>query len=248
MATEDKDVKRLFIAEASFIAGSIQKQLGWDPTAKKLMVHETDDSKSTISEDSLLVHLAGTETITGNKTIEEDTVIYFVDANTYMRQSSSNFRLSVHKELYIRTTNNEEIYLGGASSGELNIQYDANDEVSFFKNSPEGTSKTVTISGYKTGSGSQKDFVIQVEGTVNDQVNFSGVGKYSFDGDIVDPSFSGQCTGGDHHPEYWRVPVTVDPSPVSGSMYWDEANQFLYIYDAGLGGWYYTIVDNSGTP
>lgn len=68
MATE-KDVLKLFITEAAFVAGSKQRQMGYDKTTKRMMIHNnTDDTlASAWSDDTLQVLLSGTQIITGLK-------------------------------------------------------------------------------------------------------------------------------------------------------------------------------------
>jgi hypothetical protein len=70
-----KDVRKLFIDKASFIAGTKRQQMGFDTTLKLAMLHDdTSDVISwEVSDDSLQCLLAGTQTITGAKTFSANT-------------------------------------------------------------------------------------------------------------------------------------------------------------------------------
>lgn len=70
MATEiEADVLRLFIDEASFLAGSKRKQMGFDKATKRALLHNDVDDTLAMgwSDDSKQVLLSGTQTITGIK-------------------------------------------------------------------------------------------------------------------------------------------------------------------------------------
>ena len=70
MATTQADVLRLMISEAAFIAGSKRKQLGFDESTKRAMLHASasDVIAWQVSDDSLQCVLAGTQTLAGLKT------------------------------------------------------------------------------------------------------------------------------------------------------------------------------------
>jgi len=70
MAIAVKDVLKLFIAEASFLAGSKRRQMGFDTTTKRALLHDdsTDTLAWAVSDDSLQCLLAGTQTLAGLKT------------------------------------------------------------------------------------------------------------------------------------------------------------------------------------
>lgn len=74
MAVQVKDILKLFIAEASFLAASKRRQMGFDTTTKRALLHDdsTDTLAWAVSDDSLQCLLAGIQTITGAKTFSAD--------------------------------------------------------------------------------------------------------------------------------------------------------------------------------
>jgi len=105
MASEVRDVLRLFIDEASFLAGSKRRQMGFDTTTKRALLHDdtTDTLAWAVSDDSLQCLLAGTQTLSGAKTFTSKlTVNDDVDAIGIVRVGDS-ITDSVNKECNILT-------------------------------------------------------------------------------------------------------------------------------------------------
>lgn len=164
MGTEQKDVKRLFIAQASFIAGSIQKQLGYDRTLKLLMMHDTDDSKKEWSEDSLQCLLAGAQTLTGEKTFAgsarhaADVPAKFGDDDT-----------DVATIKYLSSGDDFQILNTKDGSG-ASVMIDTTNASSGVYLRPAGSNGLYVIPGEAVfGSGAAGvDFAIKVDGETND--------------------------------------------------------------------------------
>ena len=70
MADTEIDIRRLFINEASFLGGSIRRQMGFGQDTIRLLIHnDSDDTLAFgVSDDSLQLLLAGTQIATGDKT------------------------------------------------------------------------------------------------------------------------------------------------------------------------------------
>ena len=73
----EADVLRLFISQAAFLAGSKRRQMGFDKTLKKALLHNdvSDTLAMSWSDDSLQCLLAGVQTITGKKTHSDDLTV-----------------------------------------------------------------------------------------------------------------------------------------------------------------------------
>jgi hypothetical protein len=110
---EIRDVLRLFITEAAFLAGSKRRQMGYDKTTKRLLIHNnTDDTlASKWSDDTLQCLLATDQTLTGLKTFNGNTSF---DAKIIMTTPAD-----------IELSGNKFTWNGGAAS----IQYDLTDLV-----------------------------------------------------------------------------------------------------------------------
>ena len=135
MASINANVRRLFIATADFISGSIRGQLGFDKTLKRMNMHNNTDDTIVMEWDdnSNQVLLNDTKTITGDKTfdgsvtfngavngLDDDFVtIATTQTITGAKTISESPRIVTDKALLLETASNETSI--GFSSDHLNI-------------------------------------------------------------------------------------------------------------------------------
>ena len=81
---------------------------------------------------------------------------------------------------------NDEVNIATAGGSGLPIALNklALGDVTLFGSSPEGTRRILKVTGWRTGSGVRKTLSISVEYTVNNQVDFRGIGYYAFFGGL----------------------------------------------------------------
>ena len=76
------------------------------------------------------------------------------------------------------------IRLYGVAPGDITIYDNASANVACFSNAAEGETPAFTIAGYRTGD-SKRTFSASVGASAADQIDFTGLSTYSFDGDVV---------------------------------------------------------------
>lgn len=76
------------------------------------------------------------------------------------------------------------IEMAGASPGVLHLNYNASANVALFANAASSETPAFTISGYRA-TDALRTLSIGISSAVNDQVDFSGLGTYSFNGDVT---------------------------------------------------------------
>lgn len=120
MADTEIDLKRLFITEAAFLAGSKNRQFGFDKVQKKLMVHnDVDDTLAgEFSDDSLQMIKARAETVTGLKTysaknvfnagielgVEQEIHLPGIGVDAYLKWVTGNLYLDLDAgDIHIKT-------------------------------------------------------------------------------------------------------------------------------------------------
>jgi len=124
MSTELKNVLKLFITEAAFLNGSKKRQMGYDKTTKRMLLHNNSDDTLAwaVSDDSLQVLKAGSQDIGGEKTFKADVLIngtnkLFINSSSLgvLDHDGTILSLSaggVGKALFLKANNIQQINLG----------------------------------------------------------------------------------------------------------------------------------------
>lgn len=165
MSTVEKDVLKLFIDEASFLAGSKRRQMGFDTTTKRALLH--DDGSDTlawaVSDDSLQALLAGTQTFTGAKT---HTSLLTLNGGLTMTgditgavefimplSTSSAFRLKdTNGKVYFRANTNTDTLEFGATGNPTSYDFKGDGESLFKANMNIDDNKTGILEHIVTNS------------------------------------------------------------------------------------------------
>lgn len=140
MATFNRDIKRKFVSQATFLANTIRGQAGFDSTLGLIMLHnETDDTEvGPWSKDSLQCLLAGTQTLSGPKTFSTITKMNMdagsiptLDSDTALAISNTSAAGdNVYSSLISGATGKAGIYFGDtAFENSASIIQDNNTEV-----------------------------------------------------------------------------------------------------------------------
>ncbi len=76
------------------------------------------------------------------------------------------------------------IHTAGSAPAGLYLQDSAHAGVVFFGSAAESKTPSIEISGYKSGDSEKRTFVLRISSAVNDQLDFSGLSTYNFDGQV----------------------------------------------------------------
>lgn len=195
MATEVKDVLRLFITEAAFLGASKRRQFGLDKVTKRLLVHNnTDDTLAVgISDDSLQLLIAGAQDVTGIKTYKNTLIMDAANkieiggnANSFIHEVGDDLIISGQVNIFLVTESDDIIFKPNdnlaltVSPAEIklenNVQLNFND-LAILKES-SGFILDVTTAGLKieTDAGGTDVLVVKNTATASDAVKL-GVGQ-----------------------------------------------------------------------